>query len=313
MKHVMVSGLLLGLAGCMLQTPPPRDTPPAVPLVEAQPAQDPAPPSPVTPPAEAQLLPADAPEIRDALAQYELTGKAPVIRQDSAGFVRYPFGLSQPVVACEPLHVCDIALEPGEQVLGTPVCGDGGKDGRWVIDGFVSGPAGQRTPHVTVKPTDWNLATNLTIGTDRRVYYIALVAKKNLYLRRIAFYYPEDAVAKFNQLRQEQAVRKPEVAVSLPQVQLDQLDERYEIAGATSWKPTWVANDGTHTFLRMPVDGMRGGSPALFVQRASGQHALVNYRVKGGYYVVDSVFERAVLTLGSGRDKQTVTITRTRR
>ena len=46
MKHVMVSGLLLGLAGCMLQTPPPRDTPPAVPLVEAQPAKDPAPPSP---------------------------------------------------------------------------------------------------------------------------------------------------------------------------------------------------------------------------------------------------------------------------
>src|SRR5262249_32246109 len=198
----------------------------------------------LAPPTDATLLPADSPEVQAALGQYTKTGKAPVIEQKSAGFVRYPFGLSQPVVVCQPLRVCDIELEPGEQILGTPAYGDGGKDGRWVIDGFLSGPAGKRVPHVTVKPTDWHLATNLTIGTDRRVYYIALVSKANAYIRRIGFYYPEESAQKFTALRQDNHVAQEQATASLPLLALDQLDDRYRIEGTAAWRPTWVANDG---------------------------------------------------------------------
>lgn len=305
--------LLLALASCTLLRRAPLPTPQeGQTLTKARRIEDPPAPA-LAPPTDATLLPADSPEVQAALGQYTKTGKAPVIEQKNAGFVRYPFGLSQPVVVCQPLRVCDIELEPGEQILGTPVCGDGGKDGRWVIDGFLSGPAGNRTPHVTVKPTEWHLATNLTIGTDRRVYYIALVAKPNAYVRRIGFYYPEDAVAKFNALRQERDKEQRQVAVTLPLLSLDQLDDRYTIEGDTAWRPTWVANDGTHTYVKLPLEGAHSEAPALFVQTPQGTAALVNYRVKGGYYVVDRVFDQAVLTRGTGRDKQTVTITRARR
>jgi len=93
-------------------------------------------------------------------------------------------------------------------------------------------------------------------------------------------------------------------------VALEHLDDRYQIDGNTAWKPTWVANDGMHTYVKMPLDLRHSDAPALFVQTAGGSTALVNYRVKAGYYVVDTVFERAILTWGSGNDQQTVTITR---
>jgi type IV secretion system protein VirB9 len=63
----------------------------------------------------------------------------------------------------------------------------------------------------------------------------------------------------------------------------------------------------------MPSDLYTTDAPALFVESASGQPAPVNYRVRGGYYIVDHLFERAVLTRGTGRDQHTVTITRTGR
>ena len=92
---------------------------------------------------------------------------------------------------------------------------------------------------------------------------------------------------------------------------LESLDDRYTIDGDTAWRPTWVANDGTHTYLKMPATLHSTDAPALFVQSTNGENALVNYRVKGGYYVVDKLFERAVLTWGVGSDQQTVTISRT--
>ena len=88
------------------------------------------------------------------------------------------------------------------------------------------------------------------------------------------------------------------------------LDDRYAIDGETPWRPTWVANDGRHTYLRMPSGLHTTDAPAFFVESAHGHQTPVNYRVRGGYYIVDTLFERALLTRGTGRDQQTVTITR---
>ncbi len=301
--------VLISLTSCATAHKQQSPQMPSPSLTEATKVEEPAPPQ-VTAPAEATFIPADAPEVQTALQTYVRSGKAPIIEQKRAGFVRYPYGLSQPVVYCQPLRVCDIELEAGEQILGVPICGDGGKDGRWVIDGFLSGPPNKRIPHVTVKPTDWNLSTNLTIGTDRRVYYIALVSKPNSYLRRIGFYYPDDAVAKFNAMRNEAHATQQQVAASLPSLALDQLDDRYQIDGHATWKPTWIANDGTRTFVKMPTDLHQTDAPTLFIEHPNGQQALVNFRQRAGFYIVDTVFDRAILTWGSGREQQTVTITR---
>ena len=92
--------------------------------------------------------------------------------------------------------------------------------------------------------------------------------------------------------------------------QAARLDDRYEIDGQTAWRPLWVANDGHRTYLKMPPTLHTTEAPALFVQTTGGSNALQNYRIKGNFYVVDGVFQRAVLTTGSGPERQIVTITR---
>jgi type IV secretion system protein VirB9 len=60
----------------------------------------------------------------------------------------------------------------------------------------------------------------------------------------------------------------------------------------------------------MPATLHTTEAPALFVQSPGGEQAITNFRVKGGYYVVDALFDRAVLSWGVGSNKQTVTISR---
>jgi type IV secretion system protein VirB9 len=48
-------------------------------------------------------------------------------------------------------------------------------------------------------------------------------------------------------------------------------------------------------------------APALLVNAGSGTQ-MVNYRVKGNYYVVDRLFSDAILVSGVGRDRDRVTI-----
>jgi len=54
----------------------------------------------------------------------------------------------------------------------------------------------------------------------------------------------------------------------------------------------------------------QGEAPPLFVVSSEGETQLVNYRVKGRYYVVDRLFARAELRLGE-KDQQVVRIDRT--
>ena len=48
-------------------------------------------------------------------------------------------------------------------------------------------------------------------------------------------------------------------------------------------------------------------APALLINAGRGTQ-MVNYRVKGNYYVVDRLFSDAILVAGVGRDQDRVTI-----
>jgi type IV secretion system protein VirB9 len=48
-------------------------------------------------------------------------------------------------------------------------------------------------------------------------------------------------------------------------------------------------------------------APALLIAAGSGTQ-MVNYRVEGNYYVVDRLFNQAVLVSGVGRQQDRVTI-----
>ena len=215
-----------------------------------------------------ELLAQDDSELAEAVRQFQETGKAPTVRKP--GFVRFPYGERQPILYCKPLRVCDIQLQAGESVLNIAL----GDSERWIASKMESGPADGREPHVIVKPTEFDISTNLVITTDRRVYHLGLIStreEKGGYFRSVRFYYPqetvqrwEDAAAGARDRRREE--RQREVA-RLPLVNPEGLNFAYRIEGdRVPWRPVQAFDDGTRVFIQMPRAMRVTEAPALFVR-----------------------------------------------
>jgi type IV secretion system protein VirB9 len=305
---VALAGCALTQSGCSLlpRTAAPDELKKAERVAEpdAEPAPEPAPKS-------AELVGPDDPDVQAALKAWKETGRAPIIRKDE--FIQYPYGLTEAVVTCQPLRVCDIELETGEEVTNVSL----GDSTRWLASPAFSGDRDALTPHVLVKPTEFGIATNGIITTSRRTYYLALVApaKPTTHVRRIKFYYPQDLVQQANGVfRAKAAERKRDqdtTVARLSRVAIDTLNFNYQVDGAdVPWKPVRVFDDGTRVFIQMPEAMRVTEAPALLVKTRAGDTALVNYRLRQSYYVVDKLFETAVLVVGVGRQQERVTIRR---
>src|SRR5437899_4394659 len=175
---VALGGSTLALTGCVPlgQTgAAPADLARAVPLVE--PAGDPAP---APAPATGELVGPGDPDIQAAMQAWKAEGRAPIIRRDE--FIQYPYGLTEAVVNCQPLRVCDIELEAGEEILNVSL----GDSSRWLASPAFSGDGEGLTPHVLVTPTELGIATHPVITTTRRTYYLALVSRTDAtHVRRV--------------------------------------------------------------------------------------------------------------------------------
>ena len=198
-------------------------------------------------------------------------------------------------VVCQPLFVCDIVLDPGETIISMAT----GDSVRWILTTVASGSDGD-TPHVLVKPTDYDLRTNLIISTNRRVCYVILVSAKHDYQYRARFYYPVSEVAH---------VAPTNVNGSAGiQVNLDRLDYSYRMHGEKSFMPVRVMNDGYRTYIEMP-DGIQD-MPVVFAIGNDGSDTIVNFRFRNLTFIVDGVPSRIALVQGSGRGQRRVIIDR---
>ena len=84
----------------------------------------------------------------------------------------------------------------------------------------------------------------------------------------------------------------------------------YQISGdGPSWRPLRAFDDGRQTFIEFPVTIGVDEAPPLFLIGTDGAAELVNYRMRGRFYVVDRIFDVAELRLGT-RKQQVVRITR---
>jgi P-type conjugative transfer protein TrbG len=198
-------------------------------------------------------------------------------------------------VVCQPLFVCDIVLDHGETIISMAT----GDSVRWILNSVASGPDAE-TPHVLVKPTDYDLRTNLIIATDRRVCYVILVSVKHDYQYRARFYYPVSEVAHI-------APTNPNGSDGI-QVNLDRLDYAYRMHGERSFMPVRVMSDGYHTYIEMP-DGVQD-MPVVFAIGDDGSDTIVNYRFRNLTFIVDGVPSRIALVQGSGRGQRRVVIER---
>ena len=202
-----------------------------------------------------------------------------------------------------PQEVSDIALQPGESLTAISA----GDTTRWVVGDTSSGSGSDKQVHILVKPFAAGLRTNLVITTDRRSYHLQLESTDRTYMAAVSWTYPQDGLVS---PRADGA--SPAQAASVPSgISPGDLHFRYAIGGDNpSWKPLRAFDDGTHVYIEFPTAIAQGEAPPLFVKGADGGSNLVNYRVRGNYYIVDQLFEDAELRLGQDH-QQVVRIKRT--
>ena len=165
-RAALVASLAL-LAGCASQ--PALTAPPDDDLVRATPVSESTQSQP-SPPAW-ELVAPDDPQVQAAMRAWRSGKPAPIIR--TSEFIQYPYGLTEAVVTCEPLHVCDVELDTSEEIQNVSI----GDSSRWLVHPAFSGARETLTPHVMVKPTEYGIATNAIVTTNRRTYYLGLVSK----------------------------------------------------------------------------------------------------------------------------------------
>jgi P-type conjugative transfer protein TrbG len=201
-----------------------------------------------------------------------------------------------------PEQVSDIALQAGEALVSVAA----GDTVRWVIGDTTSGAGASRRVHVLVKPSAAGLSTNLLVATDRRVYHIEVASSTAGAMASIAWSYPEDALLAVR--REQAAADAMPVAEGL---EVDRLNFDYGIEGdRPSWRPVRAFDDGRQVFIEFPAGLATGDAPPLFLRGEKGAAELVNYRLRGRYYVVDRLFGSAELRLGSGKKQVVVRIVR---
>ncbi len=232
--------------------------------------------------------------------------------QGPDGRVMYSFGAGLPTVVCAPLRVCMIELQAGEKIVGEPHIGD---SVRWNISPAMYGTGEQATAVIILKPQAPGLDTNLLITTDRRAYYLRLISKPEDYVARVAFAYPDDDTRRWQEQQAEQlALAKQEKhAAEVPPAMLtvEKVNFDYTIRGGDEHiRPVRVFDDGAKTYIQMVAEIQHREAPVLFVVGKDGKGEMTNYRVKDQMYIVDRLFDRANLVLGSGKKAQKVEIVR---
>ena len=200
-----------------------------------------------------------------------------------------------------PGQVSDIALQAGESLISVAA----GDTARWVMGDTMSGAGSGRRTHVLVKPSAAGLSTNLVIATDRRVYHVELQSHAKAAMASISWTYPDDALLALKSA----AAPVPDSAVAA-NVAVEALNFDYRIEGDNPpWRPVRAFDDGHQLFIEFPPTLAQGEAPPLFVRGDDGTAELVNYRIRGRYYVVDRLFAAAELRLG-GKRQQIVRIVR---
>lgn len=257
-----------------------------------------------------------------AARDYQRTGRARTLQSGAA--VVLPYGHTQPVLTCAPLRACTVQLQENEQ-LRSAIPGD---SERWIIE---PAPGPGNSSLVAIKPTECDLTTNLVLSTDRRVYHLTLDSPKCRgaeasgnpdlpYVRHIRFYYPDDLVREFAQADSAQAVVVAEQVASVIPVSAVGADPttmnfnyRWQRDRRFPWVPEQVFDDGVQTYIRLPASARHGVAPILFELGDEGEMQILNYAMRGDYYVADRVLRRAVLVVGrNGAEDRLLIVNRAR-
>ena len=156
----------------------------------------------------------------------------------------------------------------------------------------------RRATLLFLKPVERGAATNMTVVTNLRRYAFQLTATEatnaadpNI-IFDVRFLYPQ----------KEQVIEVPPPPAAAPAAPtVDQLNFAYDTTGSKTIAPVRVFDDGIATYFQFP-EPME--TPAIFAVDASGAESLINFQVRGRYFVVDAIGPTFSLRLG--KEKTTV-------
>ena len=196
-------------------------------------------------------------------------------------------------------YATDIALHPGEKLVGV-ISGD---TKQWAIDNANVGG----TTHVYIKPLVSDITTDMVINTDKRSYRL-LVTSTDTYNPLITFTFSEEMYAKLAKTtvyrdRAEKDFLDIFTEQKDGQFVQKKINYKYTIKASKNLDPDLcplkTLDDNTRTYIQMPVN--RYDLPVLYNvdDTAKNKLTLVNYRVKGQYFIADRVFKHARLQYSS--------------
>ncbi len=210
-------------------------------------------------------------------------------------------------VYAAPEQVTDLALEPGEELISVSA----GDTVRWMVGDTQAGSAKGQQAHILIKPLSTDISTNLVILTSRRSYYLELHAKHDAYMAGVTWTYEDNLMASLRPRSTAMPVKMTSNDNVVPDMPvLEALSFQYKIKGdKPDWRPVRAFDDGQKVFIQFPLSISRTEAPPLFVKTDNGKSTMVNYRIKGRYYIVDRLFDEAELRLGE-KKQQVVKIIR---
>ena len=153
-------------------------------------------------------------------------------------------------------------------------------------------PSGRR---IFLKPMEPEATTNMTVITNKRMYYFELHAHEATDINdpdmvfTVRFLYPDDsngAVVTHYSANREPDLNQPE-----------DYNFDYTISGSNVIAPIKIFDDNEFTYFQFR--NKNAVIPAFFIVDKDGKEEVVNYRVAGTYIVVERVTSRYTLRHGN--------------
>ena len=230
------------------------------------------------------------------------------VSRGANGEIELIYGLSQPHILTAILQVTDIQFELNETITSVTI----GDTARWLVEHISANTSYGIQEHIIIKPKDINLLTSLVVVTNRRTYHIQLKSTNKNYYPMVKFHYPRSIIAKTNQSgtiikrNNNNTILSPDNTTTLD---IDSLSFSYKIKGSAKFKPTRVYNDGSKTIIELPEKTKSGNIPILMtIEPESKKPVIVNYRYINNKFIVDAVFDKAILISGVGMKQKKITI-----
>ena len=211
-------------------------------------------------------------------------------------------------IYASPGYITSIILKPGEKLIAKTA----GDTVRWIMGETTMGAGPDERTVLILKPVRPDLSTNMMITTDQRIYVLeARSVDGGVYNASVSWNYPHDDFKDLEKSAKRRSIDEEQVVAG--NVNIHDLNYDYSIESSEGSKPKWFPveafDDGRKTYIRFSNDLGVTKAPVLYVLSDDLEPEIVNYRVRGNFYVIDRIIDAAELRMGT-KSPQVVRITR---